>query len=229
MKKQFIPKDDKGKELWLKNFANNVNTYATKYNITVAEVSDMVASALHFTYWLNYKNQYAEFILKLTAYKNEARDGIIAGATPSVVPAPPALGVAPAAVAPGIFVRANSIALRIKKHNLVTEADMQQLGLIGEEQTIDVLNATPEITLRTVGGGKPEVVWNKGSFDGVEIWVDRGEGFVFLAVDSHPNYTDTSAMPAPNASQVWKYKAIYLLHDERVGNWSAVVSINVGG
>ena len=145
------------------------------------------------------------------------------------MPVPPVLGVAPPAVAPGIFVRASSIGMRIKKHNLVTEADMQQLGLIGEEQTLDILNAVPEITVRPVGGGKPEIVWSRGSFDGVEIWVDRGSGFAFLAIDSHPNYTDTSAMPAPNASAVWKYKAIYILNDERVGNWSAVVSIHVGG
>jgi len=48
-------------------------------------------------------------------------------------------------------------------------------------------------------------------------------------IHSHSNYTDTSAMPAANASQVWKYKAIYLRGDERVGNWNAVVSIHVGG
>lgn len=43
----------------------------------------------------------------------------------------------------------------------------------------------------------------------VEIQVDRGTGFVFLAIDTIPNYTDTAPMPAAGQSVFWKYKAIY--------------------
>jgi len=63
----------------------------------------------------------------------------------------------------------------------------------------------------------------------VEIWADRGDGkgFAFLAVDTVPDYVDTAALPATAAT--WKYKAIYRLNDEQVGQWSAVASIAVGG
>ena len=59
-------------------------------------------------------------------------------------------------------------------------------------------------------------------------WVDRGDGkgFGFLAVDTVPDYVDTA--PIPPAAATWKYKAIYRLHDEQVGQWSAVVSLAVG-
>ena len=33
----------------------------------------------------------------------------------------------------------------------------------------------------------------------------------------------------PGTSAVWKYKAIYSLHDEQFGQWSDVVSVTVGG
>ena len=36
----------------------------------------------------------------------------------------------------------------------------------------------------------------KQGMDGVEILVDRGTGFAFLAVDTVPDYTDTQPMPA---------------------------------
>ena len=44
-----------------------------------------------------------------------------------------------------------------------------------------------------------------------------------------PEYTDTATLPAPGAGAVWKYKAIYLQAEQRVGQWSDVVSIPVAG
>jgi hypothetical protein len=39
----------------------------------------------------------------------------------------------------------------------------------------------------------------------------------------------TAAMPPAGQSALWKYKAIYLQGDDRVGQWSDVVSIPVAG
>jgi hypothetical protein len=65
--------------------------------------------------------------------------------------------------------------------------------------------------------------------DGIEIQVDRGTDFVFLAIDTIPDYTDTAPMSAVGQSALWKYKAIYHQDDDRVGQWSDVVSIPVAG
>ena len=63
----------------------------------------------------------------------------------------------------------------------------------------------------------------------LEIWVDRGAGFGLLAIDTVPDYLDTAALPAPGQSATWKYKAIYRLNDEQVGQWSDPASIAVMG
>ena len=62
-------------------------------------------------------------------------------------------------------------------------------------------------------------------------WVERGidSPFTRLTINTEPNTTDTWPLPAPGASAILKYKAIYLLHDEQVGQWSDVLSISVGG
>ena len=67
--------------------------------------------------------------------------------------------------------------------------------------------------------------------DGLELWGDRGDGkgFVFLAIDSITNYNDPAAMPPAGQSALWKYKGIYLQADQRVGQWSDIVSIPVAG
>ena len=60
--------------------------------------------------------------------------------------------------------------------------------------------------------------------------MDRGNGvFVFLALDTFPDYLDTAPLPAADASAVWKYKAIYRLNDKQVGQWSDVASTSVIG
>jgi len=47
---------------------------------------------------------------------------------------------------------------------------------------------------------------------------------------SQADYLDTArGLPAPGASAVWKYKAIYRLGDEQVGQWSGEARISVMG
>ena len=61
----------------------------------------------------------------------------------------------------------------------------------------------------------------------IELQVDRGTGFVFLANDTTPGYTDTHPFPATPTK--WTYRAIYRVGDSQVGIWSKPVSITVGG
>jgi len=142
---------------------------------------------------------------------------------------PPTLAPAPAEVAADIFGRIAALAARIKKHPGYTESIGQDLSIIGAEQTIDFENLKPVLKL-SLKAGHPNVGWTKQALDAVEIWVDRGSGtFAFLAIDTVPDYLDTASLPAPGASAVWKYKAIYRLSDEQVGQWSDVAAIIVMG
>lgn len=232
MKKYFLPRAEADKLSWLKNFANKLGTYASKYGITATEVTDMQNSAAFYDYWLNYSVQNSEFNKKLTQYRTELRDGIPSGATASVAPVPPTFTAAPTSVAPGIFVRASSLAVIIKKRTNYTQADGEDLGIEGTDESSSVAKmeseTKPVISVRLIQGGKPEIVWTKGDFDGIDIYVDRGNNqFIFLATDSYPNYTDNAPLPATGAA-VWRYKTIYRYGDEPIGNYSDIVSIAVG-
>ena len=143
------------------------------------------------------------------------------------LPVLPTLAGAPATVEADIFGRIAALVARIKNCPGFTEAIGQDLDIIGAEQTIDLASLKPALKL-TLQAGRPNVGWTKQGMDGVEIWVDRGTGtFAFLAVDTVPDYLDTAPLPAPGASAAWKYKAIYRLSDEPVGQWSDMASISV--
>ena len=84
-----------------------------------------------------------------------------------------------------------------------------------------------------VVGGLVMVLWGWLGFAAflkmLEIWVDRGDGhgFVPLAFDTTPNYTDTAPLPATPTK--WKYRAIYRVGDDQVVQWSEEMTVVVGG
>jgi hypothetical protein len=182
----------------------------------------VAADAAFFTYALNLVGHSQQW----TAYKNAARNGT--GASLGSAPAAPSLGVAPTAVAPNIFGRATPLVARIKVAPGYTDSTGQASQIIGADQTVDVNSMKPVITAE-LDAGQVDIGWTKQGMDGIEIQVDRGAGFVFLAIDTIPGYTDTAPMPAAGQSALWKYKAIYRQDDDRVGQWSDVVSIPVAG
>jgi hypothetical protein len=75
------------------------------------------------------------------------------------------------------------------------------VSLLGTDpfKTVD-MNAIKPILTATLVVGQVDIGWTKQGMDGIEIWVDRGAGFAFLAVDTVPGYTDTQAMPAAGQS-----------------------------
>lgn len=225
-KSYYLPADDAGKGAWLNNLAAKLPSYAAALGLTAADTASVTADAAFFTYCLSSVGQVAAYSQQWTAYKNAARNGNAPAL--GAFPAAPVFAVAPAMVAPNIFGRATALVARIKTAPGYTDSIGQALQIIGADQTVDVNSMKPVITAQ-LDAGQVTVDWKKQGMDGVEIQVDRGTGFVFLAVDTVPDYTDTEPMPAAGQSALWKYKAIYRQGDDRVGQWSDVVSIPVAG
>jgi hypothetical protein len=226
-KSYYLPADEPGKGAWLNNLNAKLPSYSAVLGLSAADVASVTADALFFTYCLGSVGQVAAYSQQWTAYKNAARNGN----SPALgaFPAPPVLAApAPAMVAPGIFGRATALVARIKTAPGYTDSIGQALQIIGADQTVDVNSIKPVITAE-LDAGQVNIGWTKQGMDGIEIQVDRGTGFVFLAIDTIPGYTDTAPMPAAGQSALWKYKAIYRQGDDRVGQWSDVVSIPVAG
>ncbi len=225
-KSYYLPSDDAGKDIWLANLAAKLGTYQAALGLSAADVASVVADSAYFHWLLTTQAQVSAYAQQWTAYKNAARSGN--APTLGLAPVAPNLGVAPAAVAPGIFARATALVARIKVAPGYTDSIGEALKIVGADQTVDVSTMKPVFTA-TLDAGQVTLGWKKQGMDGVEFWVDRGAGFVFLAIDTVPDYTDTAAMPPAGQSALWKYKAIYLQGDDRVGQWSDVVSIPVAG
>ena len=225
-REHFLPKDDPGKCAWVTNFAAKMAVHGPLTGFSVIELTGIANDAAYFVWLCDCQNRYKSRAATWTAFKNLMRD--TEGAPDDGPPAAPVLEPMPDPVAPGIFRRMLRHVGRIKKHPNYTEALGADLDIIGAEQVFDPATAQPAIQLR-LSAGHPEVLWSKGPFDGVEIEVDRGGGWVFLAVDTVPDYVDTAPLPAAGQGATWRYRAIYRLGDERTGQWSNVAVIAVMG
>jgi len=223
-KNNYLPRADKDRAVWLNNFSGKFATASTGLGFLAADVTSVNNDAAMYNYLINLVEIFTTAKEQRVNYKNLIKDGPL-GSPGGTLPVAPTVAAAPAAVAPGIFPRIAQLVQRIKNSPTYTEAIGRDLGVIGAEQLMDATIVKPVLKL-VFKGGQVEVQWVKGDADAVHIETDKGTGtWQFLAIDTVPHYPDTTPITAPG---VWKYRAMYMVNDERVGQWSDVVSITVG-
>jgi len=163
------------------------------------------------------------------------------GATPITLPVftAPALpgpeGSLPAVVpvAPGALGRVFDLVQFIKNSPGRTDAIESDLRTVGPAITPAPAGPLQPVIKALVNGLHVDIKWNWGGHaaevDLLQIQVDRGDGkgWVDLAHDTTPNYTDTAAFPV--ASTIWKYRGIFHVNGAPTGVWSETVSVVVGG
>ena len=222
-KKYWLPSDNNGIADKLDNLAAKLSKYTTTFSLIAGQVSSVTADAAEFRAVVTYLNAARTGVQQLTAFKN-ALLRAPAGAPTGIQPLPTLPG-APALVTLvpfGILLRVTKLVAGLKKHVNMTPAIAEDLDIVGDDPgEIDLDNAKPVLKAKR-RGDEVRIIWVKGVFHGVEIWVDRGNGvWVKLAVDMNPDYFDSETFPA--TATTWKYRARYIFNDEPVGLWSDVV------
>ena len=226
-KNYFIPNSDQGKADFLDNLANKIGGYAVALGLAPADVTSVTDDAAMFNYVMDMQEAYKTFKQDMSKHKNMLRDGPV-GTPLGALPVAPTLPAAPTLVNEGVFIRIRKLTARIKAAPAYNQAIGEDLGLVGDEQVIDIPNLKPVLKSR-LDAGRPLILWTKGPADSIDIYVDRkdGSGFVYLANDSQPDYLDTFPVPAGMTSAIWGYKAVYRIGDEQVGQFSAPTQVTV--
>ncbi len=113
---------------------------------------------------------------------------------------------------------------RMKTHPAYTDNLGQDLGIVGDEQTVDIHTAQPELKSSKDPSGWRIDFNLKGFFDGVNIYrkVAGEADFTFLALDTSSPYIDTDGTAIKPGTS---YRAFYILSENEVGLVSNVVMI----
>jgi hypothetical protein len=225
-KSDFIDQNDEAFVAQLITFKNAIGAYSTLLGLSAAQVTAQAADADYMEFVLECLDLMRNGAKQWTGWKDLVRDG---GTPPATgMPQLPTFPTSVTATGLGIEARHRALVKAIKGHANYNESIGQALGIEGAIQTGPDL-ATIQPILKVEGsGGMVNIRWgwqgNSAFLDLIELQVDRGTGFVLLAMDTTPNYTDTFV---PTAAAKWTYRGIYRVGDNRVCQWSNEVSINV--
>ena len=165
----------------------------------------------------------------MVAYKNLARNGPSSEVL-GAIPTPLVLGT-PLPVVPLSNIQAQlaSLIQDCTKSPNFSESIGIELGIIKITPDSLMPEVQPQLTLSLTISGHPLLHVPKGAYQGYEIFRDCGDGkgFVHLQISLHPDFVDNSTLPAEGIAQIWRYKVIYYLKGEQVGNLSEIKSISV--
>lgn len=230
MKQYYLPPDDLGKLVFLKNYATNLEKHATELGIAVTAIAQAKADAANFEAALNSVENFKKYSQAVTAYKNQLRDG--SETISASLPAMPALPTFTTPVIGDIFGRIIMQVKGIKSNPKATETILKDLGVFGAEAAaVDINTVKPTIDV-VLQAGKPNIIWKKSGHQGVHIYVDRGDGKGYGTMpytDTKPDFLDEFTLPAAGQTAIWKYKAYYIEDDVEIGQESNELIVTVTG
>ncbi|MCG3150504.1 MAG: hypothetical protein PCFJNLEI_03990 [Verrucomicrobiae bacterium] len=231
--KSYLPKQETKLGDFLSNYGQKIPVHGPTCGLTPAEIADAQLWCAIGLATIGLQDSVAMYAQGITRFKKSvlwATEPVAAWPNPFALPA----GL-PASVIAGVVPLLTLQIGRLKRHAGYTKQIGEELGTEGPDVPLlaaaDAAALKPVLKLRLDTGGHPLVLWKKQGLTGLELLVDRGDGkgFVFLALDTIPDYLDTFALPAAGTSAVWIYKGIYHQGDEQVGQWSDPVKISVMG
>lgn len=226
----FIERNSQAFSVQLHTFAKELPSYATLLGFSATEVAEAVADAAYVDWMVKSENIIAAYAVEFKHYEHLARHGAT-GVTVLTPPALPALDAAPALVAPGIQKRFAQKANKAKANPQCSLAIQQKLNIAPSSASTAKNTTAPDLKV-ALNAGFPEISFHKYSHQAVSLYRDKGDGKGYGSAPyktlHHSPFVDKDL---PNAGQTaqYKYKMVYLDHDEEAGDFSAEASIAVVG
>jgi hypothetical protein len=201
-KSDFIPRADNDFLVWHDQFKTAVAADAATFGLAAADTTAVASDNTSLHTKITAMNNAAAVAKQSTADKTATRTTVESN------------------------VRA--LARRIKAHPAYTTALGQQLGIEGPQDTTDLSNAKPDLSGTDQTGGNVELDFSKSTSDGVNIYSkrDNDADFVFLSRDTSSPYVDNRPLLTAGKPELRHYKAVYVLNDQEVGNFSDDVIVN---
>jgi len=224
-----IPRDDAGKLALLQHLNAKLPFYAPILEVSAEELAQLRACTEWFELIISAQDSAYKYTDALFACKRVLREG--PKSTTITLPPPPVIPPLPVSEpCADIFGFLSDLITRVKQHKNYIEAIGQVLG-INALPPVDLAYSTlrPVLTVN-FQGGHPLLSWKSNRADALELEADHGTGqFRLLTIKMLPGYLDKNPLPPLGSIALWKYRAIYRIRDEQVGQWSEVLDVGVRG
>ena len=227
MKKSFIQFNDILFGVQLRNFYNKLEGLAILLGFTTEELTSIKNDCDAWDYCMTVDVSVQKFARDITKFKTLLRKGYkdeIIKEFPNL----PKFSVAPAIVASNIQLRFRQASGKVKSSPNYTKAIGTELGIESPQTPFDPQLGKPVLKIK-MNVGRPTLSYIKKEYKGLVIYKDVGDGYAVLGTAFKSKYEDTSPLPKPNTSAIWKYKAVYVWDGKETGYWSDEITIVVRG
>jgi hypothetical protein len=120
------------------------------------------------------------------------------------------------------------IARTIKVRPGYTAGEGRELGIVGHQLSFDPTTAKPSLSGTDKTGEKVELRFTKGPTAGVNVYCQRegDKGWVPVGRANHSPFIDTRPLLQPDKAELRRYAAIYVIHDQEIGQYSDTLEIS---
>jgi hypothetical protein len=223
-----IPRVDSGKLALIQHIDATLPAYAATLDIGPDDLAELDNATAWFKFALDLQSALKTAGESAVAFKNAVRDGSQTGKP--IIPSLRTI-VAPAGEPfQDVFGYLANLITRIRIHKNYTDALGKALSIIPTQSAaVDLSTMQPALDV-DFQSGHPRILWTMRGMDALELEADHGDGhFALFTIDTTANHIDSTPLPPPGSVVLWKYRAIYRVRDERVGNWSPVLEVSVKG
>jgi hypothetical protein len=211
------------------NVNAKIDGYQTKYSLTNDVLQEIHSMCETFIDAYDKVEQNRATGKQMTDWFENIVKGKPAG---NPVPAAPVFQTftLPAGAFIGIEERFRGFVRDFKNNPAYTEADGADLMIVAPKtEEVDLETITPEIGVTAAPDGTVTIVWKKGTMSALEVQY-RAVGADLWQMADKSTETTIRFTPAlaDNTPQKFEFRAIYLLKNERVGQWSMIHTLTVG-
>lgn len=223
-----IPRSDAGKLALLRHLNTALPGLAGTLGVSADWLDRLSRASASLDFALAYQTALKNAAAGASTLKNAVIDGPVTGSLnvhPLALPTPPKGPLFEDAA--GFL---GDLIAYLKGLPGYNDAIGQTLDILPKKAAaVDLDNLQPDLSHKLVNG-QPYLDWPKAGTDALEIEVDRvGGQFALLTIDTSPGYLDTFPLPPAGSTALWRYRAIYRIKDQRVGQWSVVLEVAVKG
>lgn len=227
MSKSFIQVNDILFGIQYRKFYSIIAANPALLGFTAEEVSSMKKDCDAWDYCMdvdisvqNFAQDYTKF--KLLLRKGSKNEFI------NEFPKVPEFRDAPAIVVANIQLRFRQAVGKAKNSANYTKSIGSELGIESSHSPFDPQLGKPVLKVK-MNVGRPTLSYVKKEYKGLVIYKNTGEGYTVLGTAFKNKFDDPSALPEPNTSAIWKYKAVYVWDGKEAGHWSDEITIVVRG
>lgn len=211
------------------NVNAKIDDYKIRYELSDDELAEVHLLCETFVAAFDWVEQNRATGKQMNKWFENLLTGDPVGASAPHAPVFQTLNLTPGAVI-GIEKKFRAFVRRFKENAAYRDGDGLNLMIVASEAANeDIRDAFPELTVTVSADNLVSVGWKKGSFTALELQYRQTGEQLWQMADKSTERTISFAPPLTGgAPQRFEFRAIYLLKNERVGQWSQTYQVTVG-